>query len=124
TSRLLDPVTGGERLRLAVGERFYFADQRVTLSEAPRSATSSDFLIGAEGRLSEVWALGGLMQYNFDQGQVERFDAGVRWTPAPGKAFNASYRYSRLQVDQVGVLSELKEFAISTQWALHRTATC
>jgi len=73
TSRLLDPVTGGERLRVAVAERFYFADQRVTLSEAPRSATSSDFLIGAEGRLSEVWALGGLLQYNFDQGQVERF---------------------------------------------------
>jgi LPS-assembly protein len=46
TSRLLDPVTGGERLRVAVAERFYFADQRVTSSEAPRSATSSDFLIG------------------------------------------------------------------------------
>ena len=123
TSRLLDPVTGGERLRVAVAERFYFADQRVTLSEAPRSATSSDFLIGAEGRLSEVWALGGLLQYNFDQGQVERFDAGVRWTPAPGKAFNASYRYSRQQVDQVGLLTELKQFDLSTQWPLSENLT-
>jgi LPS-assembly protein len=35
TSRLLDPVTGGERLRVEVGERFYFRIS-VTLSEAAR----------------------------------------------------------------------------------------
>ena len=118
TSRLLDPATGAERLRVSVGERFYFQDQRVTLTEAPRSASSSDVLIGAEGRLSDAWALGGLMQYNFDLSQTERLDLGFRYTPAPGKAFNASYRYSRLQVDQVGLLSELKQFDISTQWPL------
>ena len=116
TSRLLDPVTGGERLRVEVGERFYFQSQRVTLSEAPRSATSSDFLIGAEGRLSEVWALSGLMEYNFSSGELERLDAGIRYTPAPGKAFNATYRYARQEVDQVGLLSELKQFDISAQW--------
>ena len=123
TSRLLDPVTGGERMRVEVGERFYFTDQRVTLSEAPRSASSSDFLIGADGRLSEVWALGGLLQYNFDASQIERLDAGLRYTPAPGKAFNASYRYSRLQVDQVGLLSELKQFDLSTQWPITENTT-
>ena len=118
TSRLLDPVTGGERLRVAVGERFYFQSQRVTLSEAPRSATSSDFLIGAEGRLSEVWALSGLMEYNFSSGELERLDAGIRYTPAPGKAFNATYRYARQEVDQVGLLTELKQFDLSTQWPI------
>ncbi len=123
TSRLLDPNTGAERLRVAVGERFYFQDQRVTLSEAPRSASSSDFLVGAEGRLSEAWALSGLMQYNFDASQIERLDAGVRYTPAPGKALNASYRYSRLQVDQVGLLSELKQFDLSAQWPLTENIT-
>ena len=30
-SRVLDPATGGERLRAAVGQRFYFSSQRVTL---------------------------------------------------------------------------------------------
>ena len=118
TSRLLDPATGAERLRVAIGERFYFQDQRVTLNEAPRSASSSDVLLGAEGRLSDAWALGALWQYNFDRSQTERLDAGFRYTPAPGKAFNASYRYSRLQVDQVGLLSQLKQFDISTQWPL------
>ena len=123
TSRLLDPVTGAERLRVAVGERFYFADQRVTLNEAPRSAATSDFLVGAEGRLSDVWALGALMQYNFDASQIERLDAGIRYTPAPGKAFNASYRYARHQVDQVGLLTELKQFDLSTQWPITENTT-
>jgi len=118
SSRLLDPATGAERLRVAVAERFYFQDQRVNLSEALRSGASSDLLVGAEGRLSDVWALGGLMQYNFDRSQTERLDLGVRYTPAPGKAFNASYRYSRLQTDASGRPSELKQFDLSGQWPL------
>ena len=118
SSRLLDPGTGAERLRVAIGERFYFQDQRVTLNETPRSASTSDVLLGFEGRLSDAWTLGALMQYNFDRSQTERLDLGVRYTPAPGKAINASYRYARLQVDQVGLLSELNQFDISTQWPL------
>jgi LPS-assembly protein len=118
SSRLLDPATGAERLRVAIGERFYFQDQRVTLNEVPRSASTSDVLLGIEGRLSDAWTLGALMQYNFDLSQTERLDLGFRYTPAPGKAFNASYRYARHQVDQVGLLSELNQFDISTQWPL------
>ena len=53
TSRLLDPATGAERFRLAVGQRFYFEDQQVYLpGTTPQKAGSSDFLVGAEGRLS------------------------------------------------------------------------
>src|SRR5262249_13607844 len=43
-SRILDTETGAERLRVAIGQRFYFQDQRVVLNEVPRSASSSDFL--------------------------------------------------------------------------------
>jgi LPS-assembly protein len=118
TSRLLDPATGAERLRVAIGQRFYFADQRVTLTEVPRSASTSDVLVGAEGRLSDAWAIGALMQYNFDQSQTERFDFGLRYTPSPGKVFNASYRYARQVVDQIGIPSELKQFDLSGQWPL------
>ena len=66
TSRMLDPATGGERFRFAVGQRFYFEDQQVNLpGTTPQIAGSSDFLVGAEGRLSEAWALIGLLQYDF-----------------------------------------------------------
>jgi hypothetical protein len=48
--------------------RFYFEDQRVVLNESPRSASTSDVLVGFEGRLSDAWSIIGLWQYNFDVG--------------------------------------------------------
>lgn len=119
TSRFIDPASGGERLRLALGQRFYFVNQRVTLSEVPRSASTSDVLLLAEGRLTEAWSLAGLMQYNFDASRSERFDAGFRYTPAPGKALSASYRYARQLLDPTGVSSELKQFDVGAQWPIN-----
>jgi LPS-assembly protein len=119
TSRFLDPGTGAERLRLAVGDRLYFTDQRVTLpGETPRSGKSSDVLLLAEGRLSDSWYLSGATEYNFDAGQLERFNAALRYTPAPGKVINASYRYTRDLVDLSGGTSLLKQFDLSAQWPL------
>jgi LPS-assembly protein len=118
TSRLLESATGAERLRVAVGQRFYFEDQKVTLgSEAPQAAGTSDLLALAEGRITDAWAVAGLWQYNFDSSQTERFNLGLRWTPGPGRVVNGSYRYSRTNEDpQPGSASELKQFDVSGQW--------
>jgi LPS-assembly protein len=116
TSRYLDRETGAERLRLAVGQRFYFQDQRVSLNEPLRSASTSDFLVGAEGRLSEAWSLASLLQYNLDASDVERFNVGVRYTPAPGRALNATWRYSRALADATGGFEQIKQIDLSGQW--------
>lgn len=118
TSRFLDAGNGAERLRVAVGQRLYFADQQVTLTEAPRSASSSDVLLGAEGRLSDVWSLVGLVQFNLDSANTERLNLGARYTPAVGKVFNASYRFNRSLADPAGGTSSLKQIDLSTQWPL------
>lgn len=123
SSRLLDPGTGAERLRVAIGERFYFQDQRVTLNEAPRSASTSDVLVGVEGRLSEAWSIAALMQYNFDASQTERLHAGARYTPAPGRVLSASYSYSRQYFDPVGTQSQLNQFDIAAQWPVTNSWT-
>lgn len=118
TSRLLDSGSGVERLRAAVGQRFYFASQQVTLpGEVPSSASSSDLLFGAEGRLTDQWSLNALMQLNLDTGQTERFNAGVRWLPGPGKALNAVWRYTAQNTDPSS--TELKQFDISVQWPIN-----
>ena len=118
TSRLLDPETGAERLRVGVGQRISFSEQRVTLGEPPRPAGRSDVLVGVEGRLSDTWSVLGLMQYNFDDAHFDRFNAGVRYTPAPGRVLNLTYRYSRELVDLSGGLSQLKQIDVSGQWPL------
>jgi LPS-assembly protein len=116
TSRYLDRETGAERLRLAVGQRFYFQDQRVSLNEPLRSASTSDFLVGAEGRLSEAWSLASLLQYNLDASDVERFNVGVHNTPAPGRALNATWRYTRALADATGGFEQIKQIDLSGQW--------
>lgn len=117
TSRFLDRDTGAERLRLAVGQRYYFEQQRVTLNETPRSANSSDFLLSAEGRLSDAWAMSSLLQYNFDQGQVERLNLGARYTPGAGRVLNATWRYTRNLPDPTtGLPEQIKQVDLSGEW--------
>jgi LPS-assembly protein len=110
-------------LRLAVGQRFYFSDQQVTLSEPPRSAGKSDFLAGADGKLNDVWSLNSLLQYNFDASEVERFNAGVRYTPGPGRALNATWRFTRELVDPAGGLEQIKQIDLSGQWPVTEQLT-
>ncbi|HVS57623.1 MAG TPA: LPS-assembly protein LptD [Casimicrobiaceae bacterium] len=115
-TRLSDPQTGEERMRFAIGQRYYFQDQRVTLTETPRTANTSDLLLAGEGRLSDVWSAASALQYNLDHRQTERLDLGVRWQPGPGRVLNASYRYIRQQIDLTGNTSQLKQVDFSGQW--------
>jgi LPS-assembly protein len=116
TSRFLDRETGAERMRLAVGQRFYFKDQRVSLSESLRSAATSDFLVGAEGRLSQAWSLASLLQYNFDSRDVERLNVGARYSPSLGRVLNATWRYTRTLVDPTRGIEQIKQIDLSGQW--------
>ena len=118
TSRLLDPGTGSERFRVALGQRFYFEDQQVTLGGTPQRAGSSDFLLGAEGRLADAWSMIGLAQYDFGTSQFDRFNIGTRYSPGLGRVISATYRYSRELVDQVGGQSKLEQTYLSAQWPL------
>ena len=105
-TRLLDPQSGEERMRFAVGQRYYYRTQRVTLTEAPRSANTSDLLLAGEGRLSDVWSAAAALEYNLNHPQTERLDLGVRWQPGSGRVLNASYRFIRQQVGPTGDITQ------------------
>ena len=82
--------TGGERLRLAVGQRFYFEDQRVNAERAAAFGVDIGLSASAEGRLSDAWALAACCSTTWTRRQIERLNAGFRYTPAIGHAFNAT----------------------------------
>jgi LPS-assembly protein len=115
-TRLLDPQSGDERMRFAVGQRYYYRTQRVTLTEVPRSANTSDLLLSGEGRLSDVWSAASALEYNLNHPQTERLDLGVRWQPGSGRVLNASYRFIRQQVGPTGDITQLKQVDLSGQW--------
>src|SRR5690606_5625226 len=96
TSRFISPTSGQEVLRAFVGQRYYFDDQRVTLTKEtePRTSDASPILASIAGRVAPNWAIETTAQYGRSERELERFNAGIRYSPAPASVANISYRYT------------------------------
>ncbi|MDB5909617.1 MAG: OstA organic solvent tolerance protein [Massilia sp.] len=109
TSRYIED-NGVERLRLALGQRFYFNQQRVQLDPTvPLDQSRSDVLLAAAGRVSDVWTFDSAIQYDASARQVSRSNYGVQWMAGEKKVVNAEYRYQR---------DSFKNMDLSSQWPL------
>jgi LPS-assembly protein len=111
TSRLIDPQSGAESLRVAFGQRFYFSTQKVGLpGEVLRSDRQTDFLASLSGRvLPKTYGDVGV-QYNPRLNRMERLNVGGRYQPESGKVLSAGYRYSRDQLGQVDISGQWPMF--------------
>ena len=109
TSRLLGADKAGERIRVSLAQRYYFANQTVTLPGEPvRTGRSSDFLAALSGEIAPKLLLDTALQYNPGSGSVQRGSFGVRWTPELAKTISASYRFRRDQIEQVDFAAQWK----------------
>lgn len=110
SSRLISPNTGAELAKVAVGQRWYFSDQSVTLPGiAPRNGHLADYLGAVTAQLEQDTAIDGAVQYNPRDKKLERLNAGVRYQPETGRILNAGYRYSS---------TLLRQIDLSGQWPL------
>ena len=120
TSRLLDPQTGAEYVRAMVGQRYYLAQQHVTMPGEPaRPGGASDFLAALSGRLMPNTYVDTAWQYDPRDGETERFNLGGRWQPDFAKVLNASYRYTRDHSDITGGTAGIRQVDFSGQWPLN-----
>ena len=121
TSRFLDPKSGVERLRLALGQRFSLTTPRVNLVAPSVTTNKSDILLAASGRLTHALSLNSLFQYNPTLSRSEMFNAAVRYRPETGKVLNLGYRYTRPSFDQNGnpLLTGVRQIDFSEQWPLY-----
>ncbi len=111
-SRFIGADNGAERLRVAVAQRYNFEEQKVTLpGVAPSTYSRSDLLAGLSGAIAPHLQARVGMQYSTNLSQWQKFDAGARYQPAPGRVLNLSYRYTQ---------DNLRQTDISTQWPLGR----
>jgi LPS-assembly protein len=109
-TRILDDETGAERLRAAVGQRYYFSSQRVTLpGETPRTGDATDLLAGVTALLGQSWAIDLAAQYSTESSELVRATAGARWQPRRASVISAYYRYRAGDIDQID---------LATQWPL------
>lgn len=121
TSRLFDADSQKERLRLTIGERFYFSNQRVTLGlgETARDRNSSDLLLSVRGRLTDDLYVEGNTQFDANLGRTERFAVGLRYSPDRSRTLNVNYRSIRELVTMSGPMS-VKQVDVSGQWPIYR----
>jgi LPS-assembly protein len=107
---------GAERLRLVVGNRYYFNDPRVRLDPSETlNVTRSDALLAASGRISEAWSFDSGVQYDAQSRSLYSKNYGVQWNPAPMKVLNLEYRFQR---DTNGPTTGFRNADISGQWPL------
>jgi len=112
TSRLLDPATGAEAVRLGVAQRLRFADQRVSLpalgttpapGALPVTDRVSDLLFGASVNWVPQWTFDSTVQYNPKIKESELASVGLRYSPGHYRTVSAAFRRQRNISQQVDV---------------------
>ena len=114
TTRVLDPLTGAESLRLGLVQRLQFREQRLTCAVIPLGETDcvpftrrfSDLLLLGSTTLVPNWTLDASVQYNTDTRRTVRSIVGARYSPGPYRTFGMTYRLAtglseRLDNEQV-----------------------
>ena len=114
TTRLLDPNTGAEMLRLGIVQRYRFRDQRVTPDLQPSTQRLSDVLLLGSTSLVPNWNFDAAVQYSPDNTRAERSIVGVRYSPGPFRTINATYRLTRGLTEQM---------ELGWQWPVYRGTT-
>ena len=118
TTRILDD-SGYDWALLTMAQRFYLSDRKV-LDEPQFDGSSykgdkSDFLVSAQANLTKSLRLTSEYEYNFSEDTTNKFTAAGRFTPEPGKVFNASYRQV---LNPSSGIYDVKQYLVSTQWPL------
>jgi LPS-assembly protein len=101
TSRVLDPDTGEEALRVGLAQRYRFRDQRVTPDNVPLTQRFSDVLVFGSTTLVPKWTFDTSAQFNPDSHRIERSLAGFRFSPGPYRTVGLTYRLTRGLSEQV-----------------------
>ena len=112
-TRLIDPA-GREMLRLALGQRLSFTEQRVALpGQAPPSDRRSDLLLAGtlDAGASSYVDVG--VQYALRDRSVPRANVAWRYWPAPDRLVNVGYRFTR---DLVSQFDTSWRWPVSDKW--------
>jgi LPS-assembly protein len=104
TTRLLNPLTGEESMRLGLVQGLLFSSQRITPNdEAPVKQKLSDLLLLGSTTVAPHWTLNGTAQFSAQGHRNERSVMGVRYSPGAWRTISADYRYTRDSNEQLAL---------------------
>jgi LPS-assembly protein len=110
TTRVFDPVTGAERLRLGIAQRYLLRDQLITPDGEPLKQRFSDLLLLGATTLIPAWSLEASLQYRPETDRITRSTVAAIYSPGPFRTVSATYRLMRGQSEQV---------ALGWQWPIY-----
>lgn len=104
TSKLIDPETGQERLKLSLGEIFYFRDREVTLPikdedgdvislGEPETNGFSNVVAELSGQLTDHLSFASGVQWSPELNEVTRGQTEIRYRNQQEQIINLGYRY-------------------------------
>ena len=111
TTRLLDPASGSEVMRLGLAQRYLLRDQRITPDGVPLTQRFSDLLLVGSANLFARWVLDGALQYSPEINRAMRSVLSARYSPGPLRTLAVSYRLARGASEQLD---------IGWQWPVYR----
>ena len=104
TSRVIDPATGAENMRLGIVQKVQFSDRRITPNDGPAiTQRLSDLLLLGSTKVIPNWSVDTTVQYNAQDSRVTRSLLGVRYSPGDWRTVNVNYRFNRGSSEQVDV---------------------
>lgn len=101
TTRLINPLSGAELLRIGAVQRYLFRNQRVTPQGSPLTQRVSDLLLLGSTSVIPNWSVSGTLQYNPQIGSPVRSTIGASYSPGPFRTLSGIYRQTRQASEQL-----------------------
>lgn len=95
TSRFLRADDGSEKLRVSVGEAFYFRDRKVTLDNAEARSSSSGLAAEVAAELNSDWSISADGLWSPSGRKTRQTSLALHWLPDRQRLANLGYRYRR-----------------------------
>ena len=114
TTRLFDPVSGAEALRLGVAQRYLLRDLKITPDGVPLTQRFSELLLVGSAHLTSRWTFDAALQYSPEIDRTTRSVLTARYSPGPLRTLAASYRLARGASEQLD---------LGWQWPVYRGDT-
>ena len=120
TLPVIDPASGAEKIRAAIGQRYYMVDQRVSLNQnSPvRTGKQADLLAAFSATFAPKTTLDTAWQYNPRDNWTERFNFGFRFQPGYARTVGVSWRYRRNYSTDPANPNGFRDIDLTGQWPL------
>jgi len=118
TTRIIDNVTGDQRLKASFGQLYIIDDLEQGLRESSQPIESGlgDFLAEIRTESKGSWTTYGFVQYDHDESDIRNARFSVGYEPKDDSRKNVSVGYS--YSNRLGSTTQVEQLTVSANWPI------